>query len=105
MSKQPSLFNLEPEPHPEFDGKTYEPAEDKDRLSNALARVYDLMRDGEWRTLGEIARFANCSEAGASARLRDLRKDKFREMYPNKDVESRRVEGGLFFYRVILEAT
>jgi hypothetical protein len=99
MPKQLGLFDTEPE-HPEFDGKTYEPVKDKDRLSNALSKVYDLMRDGEWRTLGEIAYFAGCSEAGASARLRDLRKDKFRELYPNQAVESIRIDGGLFFYRV-----
>jgi hypothetical protein len=101
---QRSLFDIEPDP-PDFDGVTYEPAKDKERLSNALSRVYDLMSDGNWRTLGEIARYADCSESGASARLRDLRKDKFKAMYPNGGMESKRVEGGLFFYRLLPEAT
>lgn len=90
---------------PDFDGATYEPTQDKDRLSNALGRVYELLRDGRWRTLREIACYANCSESGASARIRDLRKEKFKADYPNKDIEAKRVEGGVWVYRMILEAT
>jgi hypothetical protein len=60
-----------------FDGRTYDPAHDQERLNTQLWRVFSLMRDGEWRTLGEIAAAIGGSEAGVSARLRDLRKERF----------------------------
>ena len=47
---------------------------DQSRLTGQLRRVYDLMSDGEWRTLAQIAQLIGGSEAGVSARLRDLRK-------------------------------
>jgi hypothetical protein len=85
-----------------FGGSTFSPQLDSERLSTALGKVYALMRDGRWRTLNEIAVAVRCSEAGASARLRDLRKPKFRDVYPNQQVDSDRVEGGLWKYRVVI---
>lgn len=86
-------------PEPSFDGVTFDPEIDGDRLNNALGRVFRLMRDGEWRTLKQIAEQCGTSEAGASARLRDLRKDKFSGLGV-KAVDSHRVDGGLWEYRV-----
>ncbi len=60
----------------DFDGVTYEPKFDATRLRGEMAHVYHTMKDGQWRTLGEIRR-QQYSEAGISARLRDLRKAKF----------------------------
>jgi hypothetical protein len=60
-----------------FAGATYEPECDAERLGGQLARVRGLMRDGRWRTLREITEAVGGSEAGVSARLRDLRKAKF----------------------------
>jgi predicted ArsR family transcriptional regulator len=57
------------------------------------------MVDGKWRTLREIADALTIPEASASARLRDLRKERF----GNYQVErQRRGEGrkGLFEYRM-----
>jgi hypothetical protein len=82
---------------PDFDGETYEPARDKARLTGQLGRVRALMSDGEWRTLRQIAEAVTGSEAGVSARLRDLRKVKFGA----HGVERRRVDGGLFEYRLV----
>ena len=81
-----------------FDGQTYNPKKDGKRLETALFNVANLMSDEHWRTLESIATKAKCSEAGASARLRDLRKDKF----GSHTVERRRVKGadGLWEYRV-----
>lgn len=90
------LFDDEREP--DFDGRTYGRQEDHERLSNALAKVYQLMLDGKERTLREIASYANCSESGASARIRDLRKPEFKLKYPNRDVKSRRLSGGTWVY-------
>lgn len=44
------------------------------RHLSALSKVRELMLDGEWRTLSEIAEAVGHMEAGCSARLRDLRK-------------------------------
>lgn len=49
-------------------------SDDVQRLESQLERVEALMSDGRWRTLSEIARAVAGSEAGVSARLRDLRK-------------------------------
>ena len=81
-----------------FDGHTYDPAQDGPRLASTLARVYLLMQDGRWRTIKQVASAVGCSEPGASARLRDLRKPKFSAEYPNGGVDRRRVEGGLWEY-------
>lgn len=79
-----------------FDGKTYNPALDQNRLSNQLERVRELMLDGEWRTLSQIQAVVGGSESAVSARLRDLRKVRFGGYL----VPRRRVEGGLFEYCV-----
>jgi len=82
-----------------FDGATFDPALDGDRLRILLGRVYALMRDGEWRTLASIAERCGGTEASVSARLRDLRKDRFGAYR----VERRRLapaESGLFEYRL-----
>ena len=81
---------------PYFDGETYQPEYDLDRLASQFERVKLLMRDGRWRTLAEIAKLVDGSEAGVSARLRDLRKPRF----GGYTVERRRVDGGLWQYRV-----
>lgn len=75
---------------------TYEPAQDHARLSTQLRRVTTLMLDGNWHTLAWLAAHADGSEASVSARLRDLRKPRF----GGWQVERRRVEGGLFAYRL-----
>lgn len=60
-----------------FDGTTFNEKRDGTRLLGQLKRVRELMSDGVWRTLGEIHAIVGGSEAGISARLRDLRKEKF----------------------------
>jgi hypothetical protein len=92
---QPSLFDTQS--RPVFDGDTFEPARDAARLAGQLARVRQLMADGAWRTLREIAIHVGASEAGASARLRDLRKARF----GGHTVERKYVADGLFAYRVV----
>ena len=37
-----------------FGGQTYDPAQDKDRLTRQLWAVKNLMADGKWRTLAAI---------------------------------------------------
>jgi hypothetical protein len=84
--------------HEHFDGETFEPELDAERLTGQLARVKAFMADGQWHTLAEIAAGVGGTQAAVSARLRDLRKRRFGTLI----VERERVEGanGLFRYRV-----
>lgn len=85
-----------------FDGKTYKPRKDGKRLTTLMGKVYALMNDGKWRTLAKISQQCGGTEASVSARLRDLRKDKFQSKYPNNGVERKRhpQSDGLFVYRM-----
>ena len=84
----------------QFDGVTYN-RQDGPRLWTQLEAVRHLMSDGQWRTLHQIQDAlwwgygSSASEAGVSARLRDLRKAKF-----GGYVVDRRRFGGLWEYRV-----
>lgn len=62
-----------------FDGETYDPSKDKIRLGSQAYKVFEVMRDGEWRTLQDIAHATQMPEASISARLRDFRKERFGE--------------------------
>lgn len=86
-----------------FSGTTYDASQDQERLQTALDRVFHLMSDGRWRTLATIALEAHTSEAGASARLRDMRKEAFQRVYPVRRVNTRRLQGGLWEYQVEVE--
>ena len=65
------------QPSLHFDGETYDPPKDHARLTKQLDRVFALMRDGRYRTLAELAECVGAPEGSVSARLRDLRKQKF----------------------------
>lgn len=80
-----------------FDGETFEPDRDTERLSSLLERVKTLMLDGQWRSLSAISERVSAPEASVSARLRDLRKPKFGEYR----VERRHVGDGLFQYKLL----
>jgi hypothetical protein len=81
-----------------FDGPTYQPEVDQERLSGQILRIRDLMVDGTWRTLGEIAARTGDPESSISAQLRHLRKVRFGAYLVDK---RRRVDGGgLYEYRV-----
>ena len=66
-----------------FDGETFSPRRDGQRLTTQFERVLSVMQDGQWHTLAEIVErvsyppYERASEAGVSARLRDFRKRKF----------------------------
>ena len=90
-------------PVADFDGKTYDRNYDFERLTGQNRRVFDCMKDGVWKTLFEIEEVLGQghSQAGISARLRDLRKEKF-----GGHTVARRRRGnrsnGLFEYRLIV---
>jgi hypothetical protein len=82
-----------------FDGSTYDDARDGERLGRQLAAVYQTMKDGEWVTLADLADIARGSVASVSARVRDLRKEKFGAHI----VERRYVAEGVWEYRLVTE--
>jgi hypothetical protein len=89
---------------PDFDGETYDPITDYERLSQQLKDVWDVLtRNTErWWTITGLCETIQeekrryHSEAGISARLRDLRKPK----YGRYVVERKSLGGGLFAYRL-----
>lgn len=82
---------------PDFDGDTYKRGRDKSRLTHQLQAVKAYMADAQWHTLMTISSKVGYPEASVSARLRDLRKEKFGGYL----VERRYVERGLWEYRVM----
>jgi hypothetical protein len=79
-----------------FGGETYDPTLDKVRLKAQLVRVRELMRDGKWRSLSEIAATTGDPEASVSARLRNLRQPK----HGLWTVDRRRRSQSLWEYRL-----
>lgn len=59
---------------PAYGGMTFDVLLDLSRLNAQSRRVAELMVDGQWRTLCEVADATGDPEASVSARLRDLRK-------------------------------
>lgn len=84
---------------PHFSGRTYSAPRDHARLTGQNQRVFDAMRGGEWFTLREISALASAPEASVSARMRDLRKERFGA----HTVNSRSREGkGTWEYQLIV---
>lgn len=82
-----------------FNGSDYSPKHDNVRLTKQIKRVFDLMKDGEWRTLDEIAFNTDDPEASVSAQLRNLRKDRFGAHEVNKRIRGER-KHGLYEYQL-----
>jgi hypothetical protein len=86
-----------------FDGPALSTA-DHERLGTQLAAVRGAMTSGRWLTLDEIrwdieyVYGIKATTQSISARLRDLRKAKF----GGHTVERKRVEGGLYTYRLVV---
>ena len=72
-----TLRNFEPNLEADFDGATYERSRDHARLKGQISRIFNVMRDGEWRTVSEIHDITGDPENSIQAQLRNLRKEKF----------------------------
>lgn len=94
----PDLFDLIPETPVRFDGPDYEPERDTPRLTAQLLRIFDLMKDGAWRTLAQIETATGDPQASISAQLRHLRKPRFGRHTINKDY----VGDGLYLYQLVV---
>ena len=81
-----------------FDGSDYNPLRDDKRLSKQIDRVFECMKDGNWRTLPQIAEATGDPEASISAQLRHLRKERFGAHTINK----RHITEGLFQYQLVV---
>lgn len=78
------------------DGETFDRKRDLDRLNRQARAVYEYMSHGQWRTLADISAATGHPEASVSARLRDMKKEKFGGF----TVEKRYIANGLWQYRV-----
>ncbi len=87
----------EHEPH--FNGPVYDPELDQPRLARQHERIRDLMLDGAWRTLDEIATATGDPAASVSAQLRHLRKARFGGWVIDKRSRADRARG-LYEYRM-----
>jgi len=84
------------DPAADFDGDTYDRERDHDRLNAQLRRVLARLQDRAWHTLGDLSSATGDPEASVSARLRDLRKEKFGAHV----IERQYLSDGLWQYRM-----
>ena len=75
-------------------------ASDCERLEGQIRRIFDLMKDGFWRTLSEIEQETGDPQASVSAQLRHLRKIHWGCHTVNK--RRRTQEGGTWEYQLIV---
>lgn len=80
-----------------FSGETYDHTRDGQRLAAQYDLVFEVMRDGHWRTLEEISAATGAPPTSVSARLRDMRKRRFGSHVVLRAYVAR----GLFRYQVI----
>ena len=102
MTVQATLFHVGINPLPDklrFDGSDYVPARDNKRLGNQLTKIFELMKDGVYRSLHEIAGITGEPEASISAELRHLRKVRFGSHTVNKKY----LGNGLYHYQLIVK--
>lgn len=85
-----------------FDGSTYRRELDAQRLTTSLERVKWLLlhHHRRWWTLLELSQLTGSSEAGVSARIRDLRKAKFGAF--NTQARRRAGTEGQWEYRLVI---
>ena len=89
-------IDFNPPPQDRFDGSDYVPERDDERLRGQQLEIWELMRDGRWRTLGNISKTLGIPEASVSAQLRHLRKARFGSYTVDKEHQG----NGLYQYRV-----
>lgn len=82
----------------QFFGAGYEHKRDQVRLSGQTKRVWDLMKDGEWRTLRSISEATGDPESSVSATLRCFRRVQFGAHTVNRQY----VKDGLHIYQLVI---
>lgn len=81
-----------------FNGPDYKHERDSARLTNQHNDIFNLMADGEFRTLSQIAALTGHHESSISAQLRHMRKERF----GSHTVNRRHILNGLFEYQLIV---
>ena len=66
-------------------------------MSSQIERVWEVMREGTPLTVAEIAELTGDAQTSVSARLRDLRKERF----GGHTIERRRQSDGFYCYTLI----
>ena len=94
LFNQPPLTNL-------FNGSDYVPHFDDTRLKGQMKRIYDVMKDGKFRTLSEIEQLTGEPQASISAQLRHFRRERFGSNIINKRIRGER-SCGLWEYSLII---
>ena len=84
-----------------FNGADYNADRDNARLSGQLRRIWEIVIDGRWYTLKDIAIRTGDPEPSISAQLRHLRKPRFGGYI----VEREYIANGLYKYRVLAKET
>jgi len=75
FNQQHTAFGIKEVPNKVFSQPTYEPEKDKERLANALKAIHQVMSDGGWWTVEELAdKIGNRNHSSISAQIRNLRK-------------------------------
>lgn len=82
-----------------FDGSDYIPKRDDQRLTKQHLIIFDLMKDGKFRTLRDIEMLTRQPQASISAQLRHLRKPRFGSHTINK----RYISNGLYEYQLVIK--
>jgi allophanate hydrolase subunit 1 len=81
---------------PRYNGPEYRADRDNVRLAGQMARIYDCISDGHWRTITEISSITGDPENSVAAQLRHLRKERFGA----HNIERRSRYGQLYEYRL-----
>lgn len=87
-----------------YAGSEYNPEFDKVRLWFQTLKIFNCMKDGQWRTLGEISKLTKAPQASVSAQLRHLRKEVFGCHTVEKRPRGERANG-LWEYQLIPNPT
>ncbi|HEY9684736.1 MAG TPA: vWA domain-containing protein [Oculatellaceae cyanobacterium] len=80
-----------------FDGSTFDQQLDGVRLTKQLEKVYDLMKNGTWWSLAQLAARTGAGTASMGARVRDFRKAKFGGFKVNR----KHIGKGLHMYQLV----
>jgi hypothetical protein len=83
-----------------FNGPDYAPEYDNIRLGKQAYAIFNLMKDGKFRTLAEIKKILGYPESSISAQLRHFRKERFGGHEVERRTKDKR-ELGLFEYKLI----
>lgn len=83
----------------DFDGSDYIRADDQQRLTNQIYRIFNVLSDGNWHTKSEIAARTGDSEASILAQFGNMRKKRFGAYAVEKRPRGDR-KNGLYEYRL-----